>query len=87
MGFCFLLILSEKNTAIYFILIVLSSMFIGRTLEMRDVGFSSEQQCHFSFLCHIVFTQLGNDGSTQISIPVCMTACLPENGHSRSGPV
>ena len=34
-----------------------------------------------------MFTQLGNDGSTQISIPVCMTACLPENGHSRSGPV
>ena len=65
----------------------MAEMFIGRTLKMRDVDFSSEQRCHFSFLCHIVFTQLRNDGSTQIFISVSMRACLPENGHSRSGPV
>lgn len=64
-----------------------AEMFIGKTVIMRDVGFSSRQRCHFSSLCHIVSTQLGNDGSTQISIPVCMEASLPGNVHSRSGPV
>lgn len=64
-----------------------AEMFIGKTVKMRDVGFSSRQRCHFSSLCHIVSTQLGNDGSTQISIPVCMEAFLPGNVHSRSGPV
>lgn len=46
-----------------------AEIFIGRTLKIRHVGFSSRHRGHFSSLCHTVSVQLRNDDTTQVSIP------------------